>query len=129
MTALYGTVTNAVKLNAAGEPAEITYEEGRPVHASSITTESVKVEDKKGSREGAYRTLGNYYGGEFIQRLLHSEYGGNNYFSQSIHRYLLAFERAIGLRSFGHRLCDKRKRQSHELRDARRWTLVGIRSS
>lgn len=76
-----GTVTNAVKLNAAGEPAEITYEEGRPVHASSITTESVKVEDKKGSREGAYRTLGNYYGGEFIQRLLHSEYGGNNYFS------------------------------------------------
>lgn len=76
-----GTVTNAIKLNDAGSPAKITYEEGRTVHAASITTEQVKVEDKQGSREGAYRTLGNYYGGEFVQRLLHAEYGGNDYFS------------------------------------------------
>ena len=60
-----GTVTNAIKLNDAGSPAKITYEEGRTVHAASITTEQVKVEDKQGSREGAYRTLGNYYGGGF----------------------------------------------------------------
>lgn len=73
-----GTVTDAVKMNAG--KADITLNGN---HATAIGTEEASVSDSRGQRNAIYRTAGNYYGAEFIQRLINSNGGSAKFYTDT----------------------------------------------